>query len=124
MTDFCFIANNQMSQSVACAVNKVMSASIANWAYSKNEQSKAASKADAAGRTVRDKAACPASTLPHTCLQPCVPLAGWLKRGWVSCSYPHSMFTNSTSGDSLGNQNACEIAMKGKVDLGKCLGLV
>ncbi|NWY09285.1 LYAM3 protein, partial [Aphelocoma coerulescens] len=44
------------------------------------------------------------------------PLLAGPKRGWVNCSHPHSMFT---SGDSLGNQNACKIAVKGKTYLGK-----
>lgn len=83
MTDLCFIANNHMSQLVACADNEVVLASVATWAHSKNEQSKAANKADGAARTVRDKAACPASNsvprLPAAI--DCVPIAGWPQKG-------------------------------------------
>lgn len=60
MIDFCFNANNQRSQLVACADNKMALASIASWAHSRNKESKAASKAGGAARNVRDKARLPA----------------------------------------------------------------
>lgn len=122
MIDFCFIANSQMSQSVACADNKMMLASIASWAYSRNKQSKAASKADGAARTVGDKAACHASnSVP--CLPAAIvcPLLAGPQRGWVSCSHPHSMFTNRHLRGLWETRTVCKIAMKGKVYPGKFL---
>lgn len=103
----------------------MMLASIASWAYSRNEQSKAASKADGAARIVRDKAACPASN-SVACLPAAVvcPLLAGPQRGWVSCSHPHSMFTNRHLQGLWETRIACKIAMKRKVYLGKCSVLV
>lgn len=90
-----------MSQLVACAGNKMMLAGIASWAYSRHEQS----KAGGAARTVRGKAACPASnSAPCSPAAIVCPLLAGPQRGWVSCSHLHSTFTNRHLW-GLGKQN-------------------